>query len=235
MDSKIIFISIFMFGILGLACALPTGPNTIDFDSNETWTGNTAGEMVNISGGYLAKMEINATVQNRNWKAMLGQVNGKFVLNDAGGSTIYDWNLASISGQVYASRANNVDWTNAGFGCASGANIAAEDTALEHTGGDNIAATFSGTNLETYSVAGNSIGVGACSAINTYVNNASQTNSFEEIVLWDSSNAIFATEIHDDVAGYDGADYDFQILVPQNGNEAVTANTAYYLYVELNA
>ena len=199
---------------------------------NETWTDSSGGADVNVSGGLISSLNISATIQNPHWKAFVGWVDGKFTLDDSSDSSIYDWSLSSIDGQVYASRnASTVDWEN--IDCATVGEILAEDVALEHSGEDNISSTFSGTNTGTYTVAGFSVGVGDCLAANSYVNNLSQSASFEEFVLHDSVNVVFATEIEDAVAGYDGINYDFQMIVPENGNESFTSNTAYYLYVEV--
>ena len=52
--------------------------------------------------------------------------------------------------------------------------------------------------------------------------------------MYDSANIVFAAKIEDGIAGYDGADYDFQMIVPENGDSGFAGSTAYYLYVELN-
>jgi hypothetical protein len=62
---------------------------------------------------------------------------------------------------------------------------------------------------------------------------------FEEIALYDGAteagggNIIYASILEEDVAGYDGATYDFQMIVPENGLSTFSSRTAYYLYVEL--
>lgn len=231
---NLIAVSIVCLSLLFLssfAIAIPSGPSAINVTSNTTQA-LTNGMMVNISGGYVSKVNITATMQNDRWKAFTGWIDGKFTLDDAAGSTIYDWTLPSIDGEVYATRTSGaIDWAN--IACASAANISAEDTALEHTGQDNISATFSATNTDTFIVAGVTVGAGSCQAINTHVNNASQSADFEEVILYDTSNIIFATILEQDAVGYDGATYDFQMIVPENGNASKSIVTAYYLYVEL--
>ncbi len=226
--------AILLVGALSFVCAAtPTGPSSLNVTLNETWSGPSTGGEVNISGGFVSSMNVSSTAQNKHWKAFVGWVSGSFTLDDSSDSSIYDWSISSIGGQVYASRnASTVDWGN--IGCASGAEIVAEDVALEHLGEDNISSTFFATNTGTYTVAGVTVGIGDCFAIRSYVNNVSQGASFEEFILHDDSNVVFATEIEDAIAGYDGASYDFQMIVPQNGNESVVENTPYYLYVEIN-
>jgi len=227
------FVILFSVILIGVVEATPIGPNVLNITENDTWSASSSGEMVNTSGAYISSLNITATVQNSRWKAFVGWISGMYSLDDSSGSTIYDWSLSSVSGEIYVSRnASTVNWT--GIGCASAGEILAEDVAMEHDGEDNISSTFSGINSETYVVAGTSIGAGACSATNTYVNNISQSASFEETVLHDGVNVVFATGIENAVAGYDGVGYDFQMIVPENGNESFSGTTAYYLYVEIS-
>ncbi len=235
-SEKTIVFTVILFSALflsSLVIATPTGPSNINVTSNET-KASTAGQMVNISGGYISKLNITASVQNPHWKAFLGWIDGKFTLDDSSGSTIYDWTLSSIGGEVYATRASGVaNWGT--ISCADAAEITAEDTSLNHTAGDNVTSTFtSASNSATFVVAGTTITAGACSAMNTYVNNVTQGTKFEEVILHDTSDIIYATILEEDETGYDGSAYDFQMLVPEVALETWTGSTAYYLYVELS-
>jgi len=234
MDVKIGFILIFLIEFFsGIIVGLPTGPSALNVTYNETGSSSTAPWMVNISGAYVAEMNISSISQNSRWKGFVGWVNGKFTLDDSSGSTVYDWSSSTTGGEVYATRSSgSIEWEN--ISCATTSNINNEDTALQHSGGDNISATFSGTNTETYVVASFSINVGDCFASNAYIDNASQSSNFEEIVLFDNTDIVFATEIEDDVGGYDGDTYDFQMIVPDYGNESISGNVLYYLYVEID-
>ncbi|MCD4771309.1 hypothetical protein K8R30_02730 [archaeon] len=236
MKEKTIVISVILLSLIflsTLAIAIPTGPSAITHVSNTTGIA-TGGQMVNISGGYISKFNITATSQNPHWKAFVGQLEGKFTLDDSTGSTIYDWTMSTVTGEVYATRASaTIEWTT--IGCANAAQITAEDVAMEQTGEDNITSTFTpASNAETFLVAGTTITTNTCSATNTYVNNVTDTK-FEEVILYDSTNTdiVFATVLEADEQGYDGATYDFQMIVPENGNETNTGTTAYYIYVEL--
>jgi hypothetical protein len=232
MAFKIELVLIFLIGMLSFVVGTPTGPDDINITSNGSGATAPPAE-VNLSGGLVSTLNVTATIQNPHWKAFLGWVNGAFTLDDSSGSSIYDWSIGTISGQVYASRnASTVNWTD--ISCANTTEIIAEDVAMEHSGQDNISSTFSGTNTGTYVVAGTPIGVGDCFATNSYVDNLTQGASFEEFILHDNFNVVFATEIEDAVGGYDGATYDFQMIIPENGNATFVGSTAYYLYVELS-
>lgn len=229
--SILILLSITIFS--SIALATPTGPSSINITSNET-KATTGGQMVNISGGYISKMNITASVQNPHWKAFAGWIDGKFTLDDASGSTIYDWTLSSVGGEVYATRASGTaSWGT--ISCADSTEVDAEDTALNHTGEDNISSTFTANgNTQTFVVAGTTISAGSCYSTNTYVNNLTQGGVFEEVILHDTSDVIFATILEEDETGYDGSAYDFQMLVPEVALDTWASSTAYYLYVELS-
>ncbi|MCK4997006.1 hypothetical protein KAS08_01765 [Candidatus Pacearchaeota archaeon] len=230
MASKVTVILItlvYIFAFAFLVRADPTGPDSIVRGTNETWSGSTSGEMVNISGGYIAKMNITSTQQNSRWKAFLGNVVGKFTLNDGSGATIYDWSSASVAGEVLASRnSTSIDWSS--IGCASTANMEAENTALGHFGSDNITATFNKTG-GNYQIAGQA--ANNCPATNPYVNNNTQDTAFQEIVLSVGGDIVYAANINATATGYDGNTYDFQMIVPEG---TAAGNTPYYLYVELD-
>lgn len=233
---KTIVLTILLLNTLlfsSLAIATPTGPSAINITDNETKV-TTAGQIVNISGGIISKINITASMQNPHWKAFVGWIDGKFTLDDSSGSTIYDWTLSSIGGEVYATRASGTaGWET--ISCANATEITAEDTALNHTGEDNITSTFTASsNVNTFVVAGTTISAGACSATNTYINNQTQATKFEEVILHDETDIIFATVLEEDEPGYDGSDYDFQMLVPEVALETWASSTAYYLYVELS-
>jgi hypothetical protein len=225
------FFSFVLFSSFVLAT--PTGPTAINVTSNTTKAA-TSGQIVNISGGYVAKLNLTATTQNPHWKAFVGWVNGKFTLDDSAGSTIYDWTLSTVNGEVYATRTSSTPaWGS--IACATAANITSEESTLVHTNpDDNISATFSGTNSNPFVTAGTTISAASCSSTNTYVNNVSQSSTFEEVILSDATNLVYASVLEQDSQGYDGNDYDFQMIVPENGSATWTGATAYYVYLELS-
>jgi hypothetical protein len=231
----IFILAIFSFSAIFLS-ADPTGPAPVVSVSNET-KNTTSSAFFNISGGYIAALNLTANVQNVRWKAFVGWVNGKFTLDDQGGSTIYDWSLSVTSGRVYSTRdSSTIEWNL--IQCAnSTTSLAAENTAMFHnaTSQDNLTRTFQypGTH-DTFWVAGRNIGANACPTLNTYTGSAPQDDDFEEMALYDSTSIIYATILEDNLPGYDGQSYDFQMLVPENGSQGFTGATAYYLYVELD-
>ena len=229
----VLLLGLFLFSV-NFVLANPEGPGTVDPISNETFAGSETGTMVNISGGYIATLNISAVFQNPRWKAFIGWVTGEFSLRDAGGSVIYDWTTVVSSGQVYATRNSSViNWGS--IGCATPANMEAENTELDLTNSwDNITATFSGSTHDPFWVGSTNILANTCPSLNTFVNNESQTDFFEEVVLFDGVSIVYAAILEDMATGYDGDGYDFQMLVPEVGTPGFSGATAYYIYVEVS-
>jgi len=240
-----IFIEISLIGVflvLGIlflnvvSAATPVGFSNVDVVSNTTKAAPGA-TMVNISGGYLAKLNVTANLQNLKWKAFVGWVTGKFSLDDSGGSTIYDWTFTVANGRIYATRASSaISWDD--IACADTDALETENTAMDQSNpNDNITATFDDVAHEAFSVAGVSFAQDACNyTVNTYVENVTQsgTDFFEEVALTDTTNIVYATILESGETGYDGSDYDFQMLVPENGDPGFDGATAYYMYIEIN-
>jgi len=226
---------LFSIVLLGFVLAAnPVYPDDVVYGDNETKNASTA-LTVNISGGVISNFNISATIQNPRWKAFVGEVIGQFTLDDSGGSTIYDWTLATITGRVYATRKNTaVTWT--GIDCASVAQLETENGAMSLSNvDDNITSTFADTTHETFNVGPETIPANNCATLNTYRNGVKTQDAgqpFEEMVLYEAGgNLVYATILEEDQTGYNNENYDFQMIVPEN--ESSTSNTIYYMYVEL--
>jgi len=238
MDFKTVGIFVVFLGLFfsfGLVLADPTGPGTLNVTDNETYAGQTTGTEWDVEGGYISTINITATVQTENWKAFVGWMNGKFTLDDSSGSTIYDWTLSTISGEVYATRnSSSISWSS--IGCATQGEVEAEDTTLEQSGDDKINTTFTkdGSAIE-YTVAGETITAGSCYATSTFVDNATQSGEFEETILHDGASIVYASVLEDNEDGFDENNYDFQMIVPENASETWDSSIPYYIYVELSS
>jgi len=202
----------------------------------------TSAWQVNVSGGYIAYLNITANMQDLKWKAFVGIVSGKFALSDSNGSTIYDWSLASITGRVFSTRnSSSVNWT--GIQCANKTWLEWENGQMNHTGlYDNISVTFNSTNHTSFYVGAVPIANNTCSSLATYRNSAPQSTYFQEVALTDSSSytsgsggkIVYSTKIEPHVTGFNNQPYDFQMIVPENGAPGYNGITPYYLYVELS-
>lgn len=229
----------FFMVLLSLSFVLalsPTGPDTVTTPV-ETTKIIPGSQMVNTTGGSIATFNLSATIQNPRWKAFIGNVTGSFTLENDNGEAIYDWELATITGRVYASRhSGTINWNT--VRCADSSELQQESLSMDHDNpdsiNDNVTATFDVQNHPGFYVGATEITANSCFSLNTNVNDAAQASLFEEVLLIDgSSHAIYTTILEEDQAGYNGDLYDFQMIVPERGTPGWTGSTAYYLYVEL--
>ncbi len=209
---------LFSYGVY----ATPSGASVTP-SAPETWNGGSVGSVA-AYGGNITQIDLDSQTQTQVWQGYYGEVSGNMTLNDASGNTMYDWSLLGLSGEVYASRVNNVAW-----GSVVAQNTCTTDEGLTGTGSDRVNRTFTASSNTAFSVGATAIGVNTACSTYTYVNNASQSASFEEILLDDGANSIYATFIDADTTGFDGSTHDFQLIVPVSSG----STTTYYFYVEL--
>jgi hypothetical protein len=195
-----------------------------------------AAASITTHGGTFTTLILNATSQTMRWKAYVGNVTGRFVLEDGSNGTIYDWNVATIAGEVYASRNSTINWTAAG--CAQNTTLQTEMLALNHTitKEDSINRTFNGTVHRRFYVGTTLITNSSCRAIATYVNNsrqaASESATFQEILLQDGQRMVYASLLENKIVGYNSNRFDFQIILPESDVSATPS--PYYFWVELS-
>ncbi|MDD5086777.1 MAG: hypothetical protein PHV16_03400 [Candidatus Nanoarchaeia archaeon] len=240
-----ILAALLVFILVFRVYAVPVGP-TVTYVSNTTM-GNAGGTMVNetnngstsgIAGGYIFTINLDSNQKNEKWKAYVGNVTGKFALSDSSGYAIYDWTLTgSVTGEVYATRASGtISWGSTN--CSNLTHIEAENTAMNHGGAqDNITATFDAQDNDEFEIAGRTIVASTCYTTNLYVDGAAPgDDSFEEVLLYDGTNFIYAAIIENDHDAYMNSNepYDFQMIVAEDGRETWSSSTPYYFYVELD-
>ncbi len=231
----ITFVILSIFFVNFALGATPVSPTSVGVLANETKNTSSSGSNLNSSGGYLVTINLSTITQNPHWKGLVGYLTGRFSLDDVSGSTLYDWSLASVSGEIYATRnSSNIAWSN--LTCANTSLLEAENFALNQTNPyDNITATFrNGNNHTALTVGAVSLSANACNyTLNTYVNNVSSSR-FTEVALNSRTAIIYAAILENRAIGYDNNTYDFQMIVPDNGASGFSGVIPYYLYVKLN-
>ena len=229
-EIRALLIAILALTLISASRAIPTGPVII---SNSTDSGpSNAGTLVSIPGGTITTYLLNATQQNLRWKAFVGNVTGRYLLQDSYNYSIYDWSLTITSGEVYATRASSVSWGN--VNCSTTAQISAEETALNQNSAnpDTISKTFSSNTHAAFAVGTVSIPANTCKSTATNVNGQPQSTYFQEVLLHDQASAfIYTALLSVGQTGYNNQKFDFQMIVPED--EITPGNTQYYLYVEL--
>jgi hypothetical protein len=224
-----------MFSSVTNVLAAPVGPVMI-FNATTNATPRPAATIM-TAGGTFTTLVLNTTGQTYRWKAYVGNVSGKLVLADASNTSIFDWTVSSVTGEVYATRSSTaIDWAT--VGCADDTLIDDEDIYMNMSlsSPDTISNTFNETIHKLFYVGTTRIQNSTCRAISTYINGTRQTLNenavFQEILLKDgSSNLIYTTLMNESTFGYNTQRYDFQMILAENEYQSIP--TTYYLYVEL--
>ncbi|MFH1770592.1 MAG: hypothetical protein ABH828_03470 [archaeon] len=219
--------------IIGTAFADPAGTGTLTPTSSSRATDPLAGQL-NAQGGNVTEIDITASLVTGKWAGFYGDISGSITLESSGGDVFYNWTDASPTGEVFATR-NSATPTWDSIGCADITDIATETTHLTlSTGADNITNTFCETcgNHSAFSVSTTDFIADQC----TYRSNAfgsagDQTTNWDQILLDDGNFVLYTTIIDQNTAGFDGNNYDFQLLVAENSSTSVLTN--YYFYVEI--
>ncbi|MFH1649716.1 MAG: hypothetical protein ABIA93_04160 [Candidatus Woesearchaeota archaeon] len=217
---------------VGMAFAAPQGP-TITYNSTETPTAAEAAS-ITTAGGSFTTLLLNGSTQTGRWKAYVGNITGKFTLDDASGYSIYDWELATITGEVYASRNGSVSFSS--VACSTPAEMVQEDTDLNPgtPREDSINRTFNQTVHRSFLVGTTNITASDCPSIATYVNGAPQAPTenadFQEVLITAGSSIVYTSLLEDDQSGYNNDQFDFQMIVAES---ELAGPSPYYFWVEL--
>lgn len=227
----------------------PEGPTTLGVvDTSRRVAAGSAS--VQALAGNVTQLSIVGNTVTQTWQAYFGNVSGTITLDDANNHTIYDWQLASPEGEIYASEAlidfsygnlfcydfNMTDVGQSDFNTLSEYEII---LGLETDDADGIDETF------TESLSYDSFYVGSkhidntstlCPATQMYDQNEQKDQSkFQEILLYDntSNKLVYTSIIEQDALGFDNQQWDFEMIVGENGHSGDSTTTMYYFYVEL--
>lgn len=121
----------------------PSKPTTISFVSNST-NAYPNGTLTNYTRGYIHTINIDEKQPTFKWAGFVGNVTGRFALQDSEGYALYDWTIVTTTGEIYATREGPAhgdsipgdgggipDWEN--MACANLANLTAEQGMFNHT------------------------------------------------------------------------------------------------------
>ncbi|MBI2133947.1 hypothetical protein HYU11_04665 [Candidatus Woesearchaeota archaeon] len=249
---------VYMLALLALVLSVfaaqnsvPTGPDTFQVGNSTYYTGGLNGTYIQAEAGNITNLVVAELTATRSWAGYYGNVTGTIVLNDGLNNTLYNWQLTSPNGEIYASNGSDVSWSLIKCVNYTGNMTGLADlyepfnlTSLERffgineTNQDGINETFN----DTFN--GNGLMVGQepinqsqkCPMLYTFVDEAYQTVSFKEVLLHDNKSIIFASILNDSLDGFKADDepMDFQMLVAEDGHVGAEATlTPYYFFVEL--
>ncbi|HJX06091.1 MAG TPA: hypothetical protein VJ461_05240 [Candidatus Nanoarchaeia archaeon] len=245
--------ALFLILGLGIYIALLVGVGKLGYaDPSGAIVTNLSTETYSVSptsrtdlGGTITTVDLSTTMQDTAWKAYVGNITGTLVLKNSDGWSIFEWwlNSSSFTGNVFVSRNGSVSWDD--IMCANNTIIGSEQNFLgmDSTDSDNINKTFNWTAHKSMTISGvGTITNGTCPSAATYINGTYQTinqdtTKFQEILLYDKANLVYATFIDQNSWGYDNnasvnsSIYDFQLIVAEN-NTAQTGTT-YYFYADI--
>ena len=235
----VLAVLVIIMGVSTLANAQPNGADNVNVVSSERRL-TTSPQTTDAEAGNVTELKIDGTAITQHWTGFYGNVSGTITLDDAENNTMYDWQLASPRGEVYAVDSGTVSWSS--LICANITHVTTEqqDYSISADNVDNITETFSQTTHPAFYVGTLSFSADECNySLSTYVDDAADSaRTFNETLLYDDTNhnIVYTALLGNDNNGFKTgtADkYDFQMLVPENGTHADTATTPYYFFVEL--
>jgi hypothetical protein len=218
-----------LFALSGIVSADPSG-GTLTQGSSSRGT-NPASSPVSAQAGNVTQLNIDQTRITDIWQGFYGNVSGRIVLENAGLSKFYDWQTATITGEVYATRGQIANW--AAINCTNSTFWTTEETALNIPTAaiDGINETFNTTTHPTFAVGSKTFGANVCPATRPYNSSSLPGNYYNVLLNSNSTNVVYTSILADNSNGFDGTTVDFEILVPTDKN---TGLSTYYFYVELN-
>ncbi len=234
----IILVIMICFFVNKAASISPFGANVTEVGSERAQPDAPAA--VPAQAGNVTELNIFGYSTTQSWQGYFGNVSGTIQLADANGNVMYNWSQVNAEGEVYAVNQSTVSWSSIECfnftsttelnvtGLESAYNIAPDDV-------DGVDETFNLNNHPAFAVGTISFSSGECK--NTKLFNNAGVGTFDEVLLYDSTNDIpvFASILSDDTTGFNDASTDFEMLVLEDGHNGDSSTTTYYFYIELNA
>ena len=243
-----VLLIIIILGILTATSAIaePEGTN-VSIGTAETAGFSDPSTPVEVEAyaGNVTELYINSTLVTNRWQGFYGNVSGRIVLDDAYNYSMYDWDIADPTGEIYAANGSTVLWSE--IRCLNfsgnstepfGFNITDIEEDLMGAEANDIDGVNETFNLTYTDVTGFQVGAvtintdDECAQTYIYVSDAYQQTDYKEVILTDNRTIIWTTILEPDgTTGYDGSAWDFQMIVGENGDEVAATN--YYFYVEI--
>ncbi len=232
---SIFLISLSLLTLLSLSFALPVGANVTAGTS--VTLGTTTAGTADAWGGNVTQVNLTINSSTLHWQGFYGSVTGSLRLasgNESNVSTLKLWTVSTLRGQIYASRASNIDFTALN---STAVTLAAVDSAFSFLSGANDAAAHTGADSLNPAFSIGQYAVGANSEPLIMTLNSTGQSTWQQVVLndgntSDSSRYVFVGLINSSGVAYNGQSANFQIIVPENSVGDATPTT-YYFYGEV--
>ena len=209
--------------------------------------------------GNVTELNIFGYSITQSWQGYFGNVSGTLTLSNSAGDAMYNWSVASPRGQIYASVNNSLQWQyvqcfnytsfgdfeddkpQAGNTSLNGLNLTQlEDMFnIPRSAVDGVDETFNLFGVDghrSFYTSSMLFGDGQCPSTRVFGSAGSQNkNEFEEVLLYEpeSKSIVFTSLLNENLQGFDGKSYDFQMLVLEDGRGTNTETTNYYFYLEI--
>ncbi len=234
-----LLISVLALTILGLglvSAVVPFGVESI-VEGPSTRAPEDIADSTPALAGNVTEISIFGYTITQAWQGYFGNVTGTIQLADSVDNVMYNWSLADPEGEVYASENGSINWVgtycwdmNTNINSLEAAyGIASDDV-------DGIDETFNWATHSEFYVNNIQIPAGECNSTRIFDSTGTGVNeNYEQVILEGGDGEIIWTAIIEEAAinGFDGADHDFQMLVPEDGHGTDIATRPYYFYVEL--
>ncbi|MFH1641760.1 MAG: hypothetical protein ABIC04_02580 [Nanoarchaeota archaeon] len=250
LNRNMCLVGVMLLTLLGTVFAanvnFPAPPDNITLESSTRRANNTL-KTINAEAGNVTELTFKDYRRTTSWQGYYGNITGQITLDNGDNYTMFDWQIPTPTGEIYAANDSNIQWSlihcvnfsnNGTVGYTFNASILDKKYGMNNTAIDRFDQTFNNTYYYTPGfLVGNIRITGPCPLLYTYVNDAPQTSDFQEVLLTDNSTILFTAILNNSIDGFkagSGDRYDFQMLVGENGNighEATT--TTYWFYVEL--
>ncbi len=230
---KSILIGVLLLLSIHLALALPVGATSVTAGTPVTLGAGTAGTAA-AWGGNITQVNLTINSSTLHYQGFYGSTNGSLVLG-SGSNVIKTWTISTVSGQVYASTSNSVDFTLVNSTSVTLANV---DSAFSFLSGANDAMANTGTNSANpaFNVGQYAVGVNTRPLITTL--NGTNSPVWQEVILaygtpTTSTNLVFAGILNASGNSYNNVSANYQIIVPEDSAGDNTPTT-YYFYGQLS-
>lgn len=165
----------------------------------------------------------NMSTQTRAWHGFYGLLFGNITLTGGTNYSLFSW-TADNTGVILMSTSSTVAFSN-----LTAQNTCAVDETLTGQGSDRVNNTFTPSANSELDIGHITIAANSTCATTTYVNSAPNT-TYEEVILTDTANTVYATRSSANSTSFRGTPADYQIILPETTN---SSSTTYYLYVEM--
>ncbi len=207
----------------------PIAPQNITVEQTSRGNENTDPISADGQGGNTTEIDLEMRQITGTWQGVYGNLSGQTTLSTADKQVFYNWSFKNFSGEIYASRAQDVNFIT--VECGQDAHIAQEDAFIGSTGeGDAVNNTFTQHNHPAFNTGPINLTDDSCPSTNVFTASGQDTTRYYQVLMVDgANNTIYTSILEHDGPGFDGNANDFQMLVPTRQDVVET----YYYWFEL--